>query len=667
MHRRSNFYMVILRSRFCDGGDLLGLVKSQSGKLLDESYVLDLFVQLALALKHVHDRKIIHRDIKTENIFLSSHKRVVKLGDFGIAKVLENTLQQARTAIGTPYYLSPEICQGKLYNFKSDIWSLGVVLYELCALRCPFAGANMKGLMLCISKGTYAPIPASFSSEMRKLIADMLNLNAKLRPSINDLLRRPILQQRISKLIEGSVLRQEFSHTVLHGQHYSKSKCPNHAASPAPADVAAVTEQPPSSVVDADRRRAAVLKHVGRAAEHQVDCPKAHVRAASDAKGALMPKPQLCQANVLDCEKAIGNAISEKLEREKREKEAAGVLAEKRRVEESAERERSEKAAAAAEKAERDRRDRELARILAEKREIEARIDREKRERELARHRELHQQRIEKQADAAIVAACCLDRAQEDRVKQKKQQILALEDFRQRQAKQWLGGAALVDACIPVPADLCLIRKDVASHAAARDAEVAVAKRLWSAKSPAPNSVDQVKARGAAQKIEEQQKYEQALAVARKQAFLERVAAEDRRQRELHCALHDAELLVMNTPAAQMKFPAAVVAESALSPACERSQPVHSAFQSSRLNCGSPSLEICAVAASAPIDDTSHDEASPGIQNQNHILETAHAASEASDSPMYAMIDVLYLHSSPFAGAKPTSKRNNLCVKLSAS
>ena len=193
---------------------MLGLVKSQAGKLLDESYVLDIFVQLALAVKHVHDRKIIHRDIKTENIFLSSHKRVVKLGDFGIAKVLENTLQQARTSIGTPYYLSPEICQGKLYNFKSDIWSLGVVLYELCALRCPFAAANMKGLMLCISKGSYSPIPATFSPELRKLIADMLNLNPKLRPSINDLLRRPILQHRISKLIEASVLRSEFSHTV---------------------------------------------------------------------------------------------------------------------------------------------------------------------------------------------------------------------------------------------------------------------------------------------------------------------------------------------------------------------------------------------------------------------------------------------------------------------
>jgi hypothetical protein len=380
-----------------------------------------------------------------------------------------------------------------------------------------------------------------------------------------------------------------------------------------------------------------------------------------------MLKPQLCQVNALDRDKAAGDVISEKNEREKREKEAAVALAEKRRVEaavalaekrrveESVERERREKAAAAAEKAERDRRDRELARVLAEKREIEARMERDKRERELARHRELHQQRIEKQADAAIAAACCLDRAHEDRVKQKKQQILALEDFRQRQAKQWLGGAAIPDACVPASPDMCLIKKEAAHHAAVRDADVAVAKRLWSAKSPAPNSVDQVKARCAAQKIEEQQKYEQALAVARKQAFLERLAAEDRRQRELHCVQHDAELWVMKTPAAHVKYGAAVVAESVKncaavvaeserSPPCERPSPENSAIKSSPLDCGSPSPGLGAVAASAPIDATPHNEVSPGILNQNQIIEAAHDPPAPSVSPTYAMIVVLHLH-----------------------
>lgn len=585
----------------------MGLVKSQAGKLLDENYVLDIFVQLALAIKHVHDRKIIHRDIKTENIFLSSQKRVVKLGDFGIAKVLENTLQQARTSIGTPYYLSPEICQGKLYNFKSDIWSLGVVLYELCALRCPFAGANMKGLMLCISKGSYVPIPASFSSDMRKLIADMLSLNPKQRPCINDLLRRPVLQQRISKLIEGSVFRQEFSHTVLHGQHYSKAKCQTPAVSPALPDV---SESSPSAANEVGKQKAAALKQIGCVASSQAECIKAQMKAGPEVKCAMILKPQAFQVNAVGRDKLLGDFASEKLEREKRDKELARVVAEKRYSEECMERERRDRAAIA-EKSERDKRDRELAKVIAAKREYEAKIEREKRERELARHKELHQIRIEKQAEAAVAAACLVDRAEEDRVKQKKQQILALEDFRQRQAKQWLGGAAQIACSPPAPAERCVVRKETASPVPLQNVDVAVAKRLWSAKSPALNSVDQVKARGAAQKIEEQQKYEQALAIARKQAYLERLAAEDRRQRELHSALQNKELMSIQAPAAESSQVAAVdFSNFGLPSACDITQPVAAA----------PLNEVRSSEAdvvSAKIDDNQQSEATTIIESSH--------------------------------------------------
>ena len=85
----------------------------------------------------MHDRKVLHRDLKSQNIFLMKDNSV-KLGDFGIARVLGNTREKAKTMVGTPYYLSPELVESKPYNFKSDIWSLGVVLYELCALKPPF-------------------------------------------------------------------------------------------------------------------------------------------------------------------------------------------------------------------------------------------------------------------------------------------------------------------------------------------------------------------------------------------------------------------------------------------------------------------------------------------------------------------------------------------------
>ena len=80
-----------------------------------EDQILDWFVQMALAIKHIHDRKILHRDLKTQNIFMTQNGQI-KIGDFGIARVLQHTYDCAQTAIGTPYYLSPEICQEKPYN-----------------------------------------------------------------------------------------------------------------------------------------------------------------------------------------------------------------------------------------------------------------------------------------------------------------------------------------------------------------------------------------------------------------------------------------------------------------------------------------------------------------------------------------------------------------------
>jgi NIMA (never in mitosis gene a)-related kinase 1/4/5 len=130
-NRCKNLYIVM---DFADGGDLSNLVKSRNGSYMQEAQVITLSVQICLALKHIHDRKILHRDLKCANIFLTK-KGIVKLGDFGIAKVLRSTGDLAVTQIGTPYFMSPEILENKRYNSKTDIWSLGCVVYELMRLK----------------------------------------------------------------------------------------------------------------------------------------------------------------------------------------------------------------------------------------------------------------------------------------------------------------------------------------------------------------------------------------------------------------------------------------------------------------------------------------------------------------------------------------------------
>ena len=133
---------------YADGGDLYTKIANQKkiGKVCySEDQILDWFVQMALAIKHIHDRKILHRDLKTQNIFMNQNGSI-KIGDFGIARVLSDTKSKAKTVVGTPYYLSPEIIKSEPYSFKSDIWSLGVLLYEMCALTPPFNAQSVHQL-----------------------------------------------------------------------------------------------------------------------------------------------------------------------------------------------------------------------------------------------------------------------------------------------------------------------------------------------------------------------------------------------------------------------------------------------------------------------------------------------------------------------------------------
>jgi len=135
---------------YANGGDLKSELENRAkGKedaagnrdgvkqYLTEDELLTWFTQICLALKYIHDKKILHRDLKSQNIFLTK-QGMIKLGDFGIARVLSCTQSRAYTYVGTPYYLSPELIRNKDYSFGADIWALGVLLYEMAALEMPF-------------------------------------------------------------------------------------------------------------------------------------------------------------------------------------------------------------------------------------------------------------------------------------------------------------------------------------------------------------------------------------------------------------------------------------------------------------------------------------------------------------------------------------------------
>ena len=189
------FYIVM---EYANDGDLSKKIKAQKQKTFGEKYfseekILQYFYQICRGLQYIHSKNIIHRDIKSQNIFLMKNGKI-KIGDFGIAKALTNSKNNASTVIGTPYYFSPEIINGEPYNYKTDIWSLGVVLYEMCCLKLPFESNNIAQLSIKIMKGKYDPIPNKYSRNMANLIKDMLNLDQKLRPSITEVMQSPLIK-----------------------------------------------------------------------------------------------------------------------------------------------------------------------------------------------------------------------------------------------------------------------------------------------------------------------------------------------------------------------------------------------------------------------------------------------------------------------------------------
>jgi len=191
---------------YANGGDLATKIKErrEAEQSFNEREVMFIFVQLALALSHVHARKILHRDLKPLNVFLTQ-QGVVKLGDFGISRVLESASVGAQTVIGTPHYLSPEICNNKPYGVKSDLWSLGVLLYELAALQVPFLAASLPAVVMRICNMTPQPLPECYTKDMINIVFSLLDKEPIKRPALDMMLRSIFVQQHVQELLSHSL------------------------------------------------------------------------------------------------------------------------------------------------------------------------------------------------------------------------------------------------------------------------------------------------------------------------------------------------------------------------------------------------------------------------------------------------------------------------------
>lgn len=182
---------------YADGGDLYQRILDYKKKsaLMSENFLWHILIKLTRALKALHDLNIMHRDLKSANVFLSKDGKV-KLGDLNVSKVAKEGMNHTQT--GTPYYASPEVWKDDPYDTKSDIWSLGCVLYEAAALKPPFQAEDMQSLYKKVVRGVFPPLPNIYSSDFTEVLSCFIIVDPKKRPSAAQILRLPLVNKRVN-------------------------------------------------------------------------------------------------------------------------------------------------------------------------------------------------------------------------------------------------------------------------------------------------------------------------------------------------------------------------------------------------------------------------------------------------------------------------------------
>ena len=188
---------------YAQGGDLLKLIQSHAKKnvKVKEREIWKAMAHIAKGLKSLHEKKILHRDLKGANIFITADGQY-KIGDLNVSKVIKHDF--AKTQTGTPYYASPEVWKDMPYGTKSDMWSLGCVLYEMAAQKPPFTAPDIQSLYRKICNGAFLRIPPEYSNDLATVISSLLRINVGDRPSAAALLNNPLLQEHCGGESDGA-------------------------------------------------------------------------------------------------------------------------------------------------------------------------------------------------------------------------------------------------------------------------------------------------------------------------------------------------------------------------------------------------------------------------------------------------------------------------------
>ncbi|XP_052043421.1 serine/threonine-protein kinase Nek11 [Apodemus sylvaticus] len=211
-------------TEYCEGRDLDYKIQEykEAGKSFPENQIVEWFIQLLLGVDYMHERRILHRDLKSKNIFLKNN--LLKIGDFGVSRLLMGSCELATTLTGTPHYMSPEALKHQGYDAKSDIWSLACILYEMCCMDHAFAGSSFFSVILKIVEGNTPSLPAGYPQELNSIMERMLNKSPSLRPSAAEILKAPYVEEQLQHLMckypemtlgdKNSVCQKEAGHTV---------------------------------------------------------------------------------------------------------------------------------------------------------------------------------------------------------------------------------------------------------------------------------------------------------------------------------------------------------------------------------------------------------------------------------------------------------------------